>query len=80
MRSPSTEPNVKFGFKTICGPVSMEGGFTVESVGGGTKVSFKIQGETGGFFKLAEPILGRMVRRQVETDHSNLKDLLEARG
>ena len=74
------EPNVKFGFKTISGPVSMEGGFTVESVGGGTKVSFKIQGETGGFFKLAEPILGRMVRRQVETDHSNLKDLLEARG
>ena len=74
------EPNKKFSFKTTSGPVPMEGGFTVESAEGGTKVTFKIQGEAGGFFKLAEPILARMVRRQVETDHGNLKDLLEARA
>ena len=74
------EPNKKFGFKTTSGPIPMEGGFNVEPAEGGTKVSFKIQGEAGGFFRLAEPILARMVRRQVETDYANLKDLLEAQA
>ena len=74
------EPNKKFGFKTTSGPIPMEGGFNVEPEEGGTKVSFKIQGEAGGFFRLADPILARMVRRQVETDHANLKDLLEAQA
>ena len=34
--------------------------------------------EPGGFFKLAEPIVIRMAKRQLETDFANLKDLLEA--
>jgi hypothetical protein len=32
----------------------------------------------GGFFKLAEPLVARVVRRQMETDMATLKDLLEA--
>ncbi len=32
----------------------------------------------GGFFKLAEPLAIRMVRRQLETSLNNLKDVLEA--
>ena len=34
--------------------------------------------EVGGFFKLAEPLVARVVRRQMETDMATLKDLLEA--
>ena len=74
------EQNRKLGFKTTSGPIPMEGGYTLESAEGGTKLDFLMQGEAGGFFKLAEPILARMVRRQIESDFGNLKDLLEARA
>jgi hypothetical protein len=33
-----------------------------------------------GFFKLAEPVFGRMARRDVTTSCEHLKDLLEARN
>ncbi len=72
------EPNRKFGFKTTSGHVSMQFTDTFESVKGGTKISLVLDGETGGFFKLAEPIMSRMVRRQFKTNYANLKDLLEA--
>lgn len=72
------EPNSKFGFKTSSGPIPVEGNVTFESVEGGTRVSVIGQGEAGGFFKLAESIVGRMARRQLVADYANLKDLLEA--
>jgi hypothetical protein len=34
----------------------------------------------GGFFKLAEPLVVRMLNRQFETNFANLKDLLEAQS
>ena len=36
--------------------------------------------EAGGFFKLAEPIIARIIQRQGEADLANLKDLVEAQG
>jgi uncharacterized protein YndB with AHSA1/START domain len=74
------EPNSKFAFKVTSGPAQMEIEYTFESVAGGTKVSVVTEGETGGFFKLAEPIFARMLQRQYETNFANLKDLLEAQA
>ena len=34
----------------------------------------------GGFFRIAEPIVVRMARRQMETEVANLKDLLEGQA
>lgn len=51
---------------------------TVEPISGGTQVRALIEGEASGFFKLAGPILNRMVQRQVYSDYSNLKSLLES--
>ena len=56
----------------------MESETIFEAVDSGTKVTVITQGEPGGFFKLAEPIVVRMAKRQIETDFANLKDLLEA--
>ena len=74
------EPDKFMAFKSTSGPMSLRGKLTVEEVPGGTRVDFTIEGEPGGLFKLAGPILRRIARRQIETDYSNLKDLLEARG
>lgn len=49
----------------------------VEPIEGGTKVTAIIEGDAGGFFKLAEPLLARMVQRSVDSDYQKLKGLLE---
>jgi len=73
------EANRKFMFKNTAGPIPIEGGFTCEPVPeGATKITLNGEADVGGFFKLAEPIVNRMLQRQWETNLSNLKDLLEA--
>ncbi len=53
--------------------------YTFEEVSGGTRLTRVAEGEPGGFFKLAEPLIERALKRQVRTDLETLKDLLEAR-
>jgi hypothetical protein len=36
-----------------------------------------VRGEPGGFFRIAEPILHRLVRRSIRRDFPRLKALLE---
>ena len=47
---------------------------------GGTRVTEAVEAEIGGFFKLAEPLVVRMAKRQVAADYGNLKDLLESQA
>jgi uncharacterized protein YndB with AHSA1/START domain len=74
------EPNRKISFKSSSGPIPIEERFTFESVEDGTKGTFSGEVEAGGFFKLAEPIVARMLKRQMESDVNNLKELLEAQA
>jgi uncharacterized membrane protein len=71
------EPERVLGFKSTSGPVPLEGRYAFEPDGEDTKITFAMQGEAGGFFKLAEPIVARSTQRQWETNLANLKDLLE---
>lgn len=70
-------PERVLGFKSTSGPIPLEGRYAFEPDGEGTKVTFTLQGEAGGFFKLAEPIVARSTQRQWETNLATLKDLLE---
>lgn len=74
------EPNKKVSMKTISGPMQAEFSIILNEVNGGTEVTYEVEGETGGFFKLADPIVARMGKRQMESELANLKDLLEAQG
>jgi hypothetical protein len=38
-----------------------------------------MEGEPGGFFKLAEPLVQRAIKREMEANFATLKDILEAR-
>ena len=71
------EPLRRVGFRSTSGPIPLEGRYSYEPDGAGTKVTFTMQGEAGGFFKLAEPIVARSTQRQWETNLANLKDLIE---
>ena len=73
------EPNKRVAIKATSGPIPFQSETTFEAAAEGrTKVTNSGEGNPGGFFKLAEPIVGRMFQRQVNTDAANLKDLLEA--
>jgi Polyketide cyclase / dehydrase and lipid transport len=43
------------------------------------RVTAEIDGEPGGFFRLAAPLLRRLAQRSVDGDYDRLKNLLEAR-
>lgn len=72
------ESNRKWAQKSKSGPFPVEVRGTYEPVKGGTQVSVVLEAEPGGFFKLAEPLLKSMLKRTIETDFANAKDLMEA--
>ncbi len=72
------EPNRMIKQKTISGPMTLDASYAFESVEDGIRVTIGGEGDSGGFFKLADPIINRMAKRQMEADLANLKDLLEA--
>jgi uncharacterized protein YndB with AHSA1/START domain len=72
------EPTRRFAAKSTSGPFPVENRTTFERVEAGTRVTFTTVAEPGGFFKLAEPLLVSMVKRQFEAAFVNLKDQMEA--
>jgi holo-[acyl-carrier protein] synthase len=71
------EPDRRFALKVLRGPVQYAFEQTVEPTDGGTTVRIVLEGDPKGFFNLVEPLLERAVRRQVEADYEQLKDILE---
>jgi uncharacterized membrane protein len=74
------ESNRKYSFKSTSGPFPIEGGLTCEAAEGGTKVTLVVEADVGGFFKMAEPLVVRTIKKQFEADVGKLKDLLEAQA
>ena len=74
------EPNKRVAIKSTSGPIEYQGSYAWESVGDATKVSVAFETQLGGFFRLAEPLVVRMARRQGEADLANLKDLRESQA
>jgi uncharacterized membrane protein len=71
------EPPVKFSMKSLSGPVEMTFTQTLKSVDGGTQIEVVMEGEPGGFFSVAGPLLKRQVQKDVENDYAKLKEIME---
>ncbi len=71
------EPNKRVVQKTDR-PFSFKLTNTFEPENGGTKVIGAFEGEPGGFFKLSEPILARIAKKQFQAQLETAKELLEA--
>ena len=61
-------------------PFPMQIRYELEDAAAGTLARIHTQGDAGGFFRLASPLLGRMVRRNITKDLELLKEHLEARA
>jgi uncharacterized protein YndB with AHSA1/START domain len=73
------EPDSKFSLKALSGPIPFQAHHTLRADDGGTRLTFVGEGEPGGFFKLAGPLVARQAERQFKGDFETLKDLLETR-
>lgn len=72
------EANRKIGLKSVSGPIPFKMTGTFESVlEDETKVTLVGEGDVGGFFKLAEPLVSSMLNKQMESNIAKLKDLLD---
>lgn len=74
------EPNARMAFKSISGPFPYQGAITFQSLGNATEVTFAIEMEPKGFFKLAEGMLAGNINKELEGDLGRAKQLLEAGG
>ncbi len=72
------DPNRKFSARSLSGPFKGESEFRFETTDQGTRLRLLAEGETGGLFKLADPVLSAIAQRTIQTDLHTLKDLLEA--
>ena len=74
------DPQARMVMRSIKGPFPMTLTYTFDDAPGGTRARIRVQGEASGFFKLATPVLSRMVLRSITNDLETLKDLLESRA
>lgn len=74
------EPNRAFTGRATSGPFPMAISSILEPVDGGTKLTWAVEGESKGFFSLADALLVPIVRRQTQAMLGTLKDLMEARA
>lgn len=75
------DPPKRSAFKTLDSPFPMTGSSTVQPQGDGCEFTHTLEIHTGlgAFFgKVAEPIVVRMYRKQMQTNVELLKDLAEA--
>lgn len=72
------DPPREMGFKALGGPIPFENTTILEAQGDGTLVTHRVQGEFGGFFKLAEGLVGKQAERTFEASNAALKLLLES--
>jgi uncharacterized membrane protein len=74
----SWNPPNEHSFKAIGSPVPFENTVKLEDKEGGTQLILTGQAELGGFFKLAEGMVGKQLDKQMESDLANLKQMMEA--
>ncbi len=71
------DPPNELGRITVSGPIQAESTIKLEPREDGTQLSVRYQGESKGFFKIAEGLVGKQTKKQVDADLDTLKQLLE---
>ena len=72
------EPNRRYAIRMIEGPFPLEAYYILDATRIGTWFTFILEGQPGGFFRLAEPLVVSLAKRSFEADLHNLKEMLES--
>jgi carbon monoxide dehydrogenase subunit G len=71
------DPPNEYGWKSVGGQMPFEATQKFESKEGGTQLTFSGQAEVGGFFKLAEGLVGKQLEKMMDKDMNGLKVYIE---
>jgi hypothetical protein len=71
------EPDVTFGHRSIEGDTHGETTYSLEAIGGRTKVTLQLRTDADRIMGMAAPLASRLAKREQKAALGNLKDLLE---
>lgn len=74
------EPNKRMGLKSVSGPFPFTASLTLDPAAAATKLTFHIEMEAKGAFKLAEGLVGSGLNKDVESSLHKLKEVLESQA
>ena len=72
------EPNRKYGFKSLSGPLRSYTSYTFEVDRGFTQIDISTQVNAINFFQVNQGVLEKNMKKQLKENLAMLKDLLEA--
>jgi hypothetical protein len=73
------EPNRKYGFKSLSGPLHSQTSYIFEIAGACTRITISMQASVVNFLQVGDGILEKQMKKQLKENLAMLKDLLEAR-
>ena len=71
------EPNKKYGFKFLSGPLQVQTSYRFVVVNGGTQIHISTRANVDNFFEMDESVLEKALKEQLKENLALLKDLLE---
>jgi hypothetical protein len=71
------EPEKRYGFKSLSGPIHSRTFYTLENVSGETRLHITIEASAPNFFNITEELLCITMKKQLEEDVTKLKNILE---
>jgi carbon monoxide dehydrogenase subunit G len=71
------EPPHRMCFQSTSGPIQFTGCQSCEESDGGTHFTWSMEGEVGGFFKVAEGMVAKQLEKSVGENLNRLKSILE---
>ncbi|MCL4528696.1 MAG: SRPBCC family protein [Chloroflexi bacterium] len=72
------EPNKKYGFKSLSGPMQSNTLYTFEMAAGATRVNVSMEASVINLFQVDEGILEKKMKKQIKENLEMLKNILEA--
>ena len=72
------EPNRKYGFKSLSGPLQSHTSYAFEIDKGVTQIDVSTQVNAINFFQVNQGVLEKNMKKQLEENMAKLKDILEA--
>jgi hypothetical protein len=72
------EPNKKYGFRSLSGPLQTQTLYIFESSPDGTRVDANLRIDQSGFFKLTDAFVTKVAGNQLKENLTALKTFLEA--
>ncbi len=73
------EPNKKYGFKSLSGPLNSQTSYAFEIADDSTKITVSTQANMVNFLQVGEGILEKRMKKQLKADLAMLKKLLEVK-